>query len=71
MDEEYCVEIKRKIYLCNELNCKSGARSGSDKCRLHGGGKRCNEPNCKSGASDYLEIKEKLFNTKEGENKEN
>ena len=50
MHEEYCVEIKRKIHLCNELNCKSGARSGSDKCRLHGGGKRCVEPNCKSGA---------------------
>ena len=50
MDQEYCVEIKRKIRQCNELNCKSGARSGSDKCRLHGGGKRCVEPNCTLGA---------------------
>ena len=40
--------MTRKI--CNEPNCKTGARNKSGKCVAHGGGKRCNEPDCKKGA---------------------
>jgi hypothetical protein len=52
MSDEYCIEIKPKYKyrLCNEPDCKTSARSTSDKCKRHGGGRRCNEPNCKSSA---------------------
>ena len=35
---------------CSETECKASARSPSDKCKKHGGGKRCSETDCKAGA---------------------
>ena len=35
---------------CSEIDCKSGARGKSGKCKKHGGGNRCSEPDCKSSA---------------------
>ena len=38
--------------ICNEFNCYKGARSGYDKCKTHGGGKRCIISDCKKSAAD-------------------
>jgi len=38
--------------ICNEFNCYKGARSGYDKCKTHGGGKRCIISDCKKSARD-------------------
>ncbi len=44
MSQEYSVIIKpRKIRLCIEQDCKSGAIGKTNKCVAHGGGKRCIE----------------------------
>jgi len=51
MQEEYCIEIKRRIFpRCVEPGCNTGARFGYDKCVAHGGGHKCVEPGCKSSA---------------------
>jgi hypothetical protein len=41
---------KRIRKTCNEPGCPSSARSGTDKCVTHGGGKRCTEPGCRASA---------------------
>ena len=35
---------------CSFNNCNKYARSKSEYCSKHGGGKRCKEPECPSGA---------------------
>ena len=51
MQEEYCVEIKRRKFpRCIEPDCNTGARFGYDNCVAHGGGHKCVEPDCKSSA---------------------
>ena len=39
------------IKLCNAPACRAGAVGKTDKCVLHGGGKRCNEPGCGTSAA--------------------
>ncbi len=41
---------KKSVKQCIELGCTKHARSLSNKCIYHGGGKRCTELNCKNSA---------------------
>ena len=50
------IGTKRWRKCCKIEDCKSRARSPTDYCKKHGGGKRCKEKGCKSSArsqSDY------------------
>ena len=53
---EYCKTHKKddmvdfKSKTCKEDGCERNARSKSNFCRKHGGGKRCKEDGCKNGS---------------------
>ena len=42
--------MTRKHKRCTEPGCSKSARSPTDKCAAHGGGKRCVEPGCSKSA---------------------
>lgn len=48
--QEICIEIKSKKYMCNEPDCQATARGKINKCISHGGGRRCDEPGCQASA---------------------
>ena len=53
---KYCTIHRTVKKPCKTPGCPSGARSATDYCKKHGGGKRCAEPGCPSsaqGTTDY------------------